>query len=89
MTKEQEIYKNMRRRGNIKKCYGQWCISYAALYCAIKDAGYKDDHTIWAIMENMLAAGWIRKSKDSWGRESEGLGHRFIIVKWPPRPDGD
>lgn len=80
MTKAQEIYQNMKKRGRIYKAYGKWGISYASLYVSIKEAGYTADETIWTIIENMKAKGYIRESKDTWGRERRH--QKYIITKW-------
>lgn len=81
MTKEQEIYKNMKKRGRLYKFKGKYGIRYSALYCAIKEAGYTDEQ-INTIIQRMIDKGYLRKSKDAWGRECEGLGFNFIIEKW-------
>jgi hypothetical protein len=79
MTKEQEIYKHMRHRGRIFKSHGKWGIRYSALYCAIKDAGYSDDNTIHAIIDNMVNKGYIRKTYNT--KDFKYMGN-FIILKW-------
>ena len=81
MSKEQEIYKNMKKRGRLYKFKGKFIINYPALYCAIKEAGYNEEQ-ITLIIKRMIEKGYIRKSKDVWGRTSEGLGFSFIIEKW-------
>lgn len=79
MTKEQEIYQNMRHR--VRKYRGKWCIGYAGLYCAIKEAGFTEDETIWKIMDNMVAKGYLRYSKDR-NRRTHGHFSNYIILKW-------
>lgn len=79
MTKEQMIYKNMRRRGNLYKSHGRYGIAFSSLYCAIKDAGYDDDATIRTIIRKMEDKGYIRKSRDVSGKTTTG---RYIIEKW-------
>lgn len=81
MTKEQEIYRNMKRRGRIYKAYGKWGIKYEGLYKAIEEAGYTDYKTIWKIIHRMEDKGYIRGSKDVCGRNYE-LNSRYIILKW-------
>lgn len=81
MTKEQEIYKNMKKRGRIYKSHGKWGIGYAPLYCSIKEAGFKDDKEIWQIIKGMEKKGYIRQSKDANGRTYGHLGN-YIIEKW-------
>ena len=86
MTKEQQIYKNMKRPGHIKKAYGKWCISYSKLIKAIIDTGYSRD-TADKIIENMLARGYIRESRNINGKTAteQGLKHSlsgYIITKW-------
>lgn len=81
MSKEQEIFKNMRKRGRLYKSHGKWTIGYAHLYCAIKEVGYRDDKTIHKIIEGMEDKGYIRQSKDVNGRTWGHMGH-YIITKW-------
>ena len=79
MTKEQMIYKNMRRKGNLYKSHGKYGITFLNLYCAIKDAGYDDYKTIRTIIDRMENKGYIRKSRDISGKTTTG---KYIIVKW-------
>ena len=58
MTKEQEIYKNMKASHGIVKSHGKWVIRYSALYVAIKNAGYSDEQ-IRKIIHLMLDEGYI------------------------------
>lgn len=81
MSKEQEIYKNMKRKGRLYKAYGKYGIRYPALYCSIKEAGFNEEQ-IHQIILNMIAKGYIRKSKDVNGRTWEGDGGNYIIEKW-------
>lgn len=81
MSKEQEIFQNMRHQHGIRKCNGKWVIRYSSLYCAIKEAGYKDDETIWKIMEGMERNGYIRQSRNVNGKTYGHLGN-YIITKW-------
>lgn len=79
MTKEQTIYQNIKRKGNLYKSHGKYSISFLNLYWAIKDAGYDNDKTIRTIIEGMISNGYIRKSKDISGKTTTG---RYIIEKW-------
>ena len=86
MTKEQQIFQNMKRRGRIYKAHGKWCISYAKLVNAIIEAGYDRD-TADRIIENMLAKNYIRQCKNVNGRTAtdQGMSHRlgnYVILKW-------
>jgi hypothetical protein len=81
MSKEQEIYKNMKRKGRLYKAYGKYGIRYPALYCSIKEAGYNEEQ-IHQIILNMIAKGYIRKVKNVNGRVLEGLASNYIIEKW-------
>ena len=81
MTKEQEIYKNMKKRGRIYKSHGKYGIRYAALYCSIKEAGFMTDEIIWKIIDRMENKGYIRQSRDINGRTCGHLGN-YIIEKW-------
>ena len=76
MTKEQQIYKNMKSRG-IVKAHGKWIISYNRLYCAIVDAGYKDYDTIRKIIDGMVANGYIRKP-----HSGNYISGNYVIEKW-------
>lgn len=72
---EKEIYRNMKKRGRIRKSHGKWVISYPALYCAIKETVYFSDYdTIIKIIDNMINGKYIRISR-SW-RDN------YIILKW-------
>lgn len=82
MTQEQLIYKNMKRKGNIWKSHGKFGISYSALYCAIKDAGYEDRETVQRIIKRMVNKGYIRHSKDVYGRSDWAWNGNYIIEKW-------
>jgi hypothetical protein len=77
MSKEQEIYKNMKKKGRIYKAYGKWGIDYASLYCSIKEAGYDSDAVIWRIINGMMNKGYIRLSKN---RVNRGL--KYVVEKW-------
>lgn len=79
MTKEQMIYKNMKRKGNLYKSHGKYGITFSSLYCAIKDAGYDDDKTIRTIIDRMEDKGYIRKSRDISGKTTTG---KYVIEKW-------
>lgn len=81
MTKEQEIYKNMRKRGRIFKAYGKYGIGYANLYCSIKEAGYTEEATIWKIIDGMERRGYIRQGRKSNGKTVGHCGN-YIIEKW-------
>ena len=84
MTKEQEIYKNMKKRG-IYKAYGKYGITYPNLYCAIKDAGYDNHKTIDTIINNMENKGYIRRSYDGTRNcdpHKAFTTGRYIILKW-------
>lgn len=81
MTKEQEIYKNMKKKGRIFKKYGKYGIGYAHLYCSIKEAGFPEDETIWKIIKGMENKGYIRQSRDVNGRTHGHFG-TYIIEKW-------
>ena len=76
MTKEQEIYRNMKKKGRIYKAYGKWGIGYASLYVSIKEAGYEDD-AVNQIIQGMKNKEYIRESKS---RTNKGL--KYIIEKW-------
>ena len=78
MTKEQEIYKNMKKRGRIyKKRNGKYGIDYPSLFVAIKEAGYDDDEMIEKIIKNMIDKGYLSKSHDGYNK-----GLRYVIEKW-------
>lgn len=88
MTKEQEIFKNMKKRGRIYKAYGKFGISYINLWKSIIEAGYDKEQTE-QIIRNMIKKGLIRYSKDCWGRtpdDKKGGGchykGKYIIEKW-------
>ena len=81
MTKEQEIYRNMKKRGRIFKKHGKYGIGYAPLYCSIKEAGFHEDEIIWEIIKRMESKGYIRQSRDVNGRIKGHLGN-YIIEKW-------
>ena len=76
LTKEQQIFKNIKSRGVIKS-HGKWVIDYKKLYCAIVDAGYKDYDTVRKIIDNMVAKGYIRKS-----HTGNRISSNYIIEKW-------
>ena len=85
MTKEQEIYKNMKRKGYIYKSHGKWGISYSKLYHAIADAGYNDYKTINTIIDRMERKGYIRRSYDgtpTCDPHKAFTTGRYIILKW-------
>lgn len=83
MTKEQEIFQNMKKRGRIHKAYGKWVIKYPALYVSIKEAGYAEDEQIWGIIDNMIKAGYIRRSLDINGKPCIlKHGGNYIITRW-------
>ena len=79
MTKEQEIYRNMKASRKIYKAYGKYGIRFSALYCAIKEAGYNNDTIIRKIIQKMENNGYIRKSKGINGQENFA---KYIILKW-------
>lgn len=79
MTKEQEIYKNMKMNHHIWKSHGKYGINFESLYCAIKDAGYDDDKTIRTIIHRMVDKGYIRMSKSIGKNQYTG---KYIIEKW-------
>ena len=79
MTKEQEIYKNMRKRGRIYKFNGKYGINTAQLFGAIQEAGYADRNTVYQIIDKMEEKGYIRKSLMPNGKPKMG---RYIIQKW-------
>lgn len=87
MTKEKQIYQNMKHNHRIFKSHGKYGIKYSGLYMAIKEAGYNDRDVINKIIDNMISSGYIRPSKDVWGRTctDQGLSHHlgnYIILKW-------
>lgn len=77
MTKAQEIYRNMKKRGRIYKAYGKWGINFSSLYVSIKEAGYTEDDIIRKIIHNMEDKGYIRTSHS---KVNQGL--KYIIEKW-------
>lgn len=84
MTREQLIYKEIR--GRAYNTRGKWGISYSGLFCAIRDAGYSAEDAD-KIIDNMLAAGYIRQSRRANGKTAteQGLSHhmgKYIILKW-------
>ena len=83
MTKEQEIYKNMReiakRRHTLKKSHGKWWVSYPTLLNAIEEAGYNENQSN-TIIDRMIAKGYIHICRDINGHEFIGRG--LIIDKW-------
>jgi hypothetical protein len=81
MTKEQEIYRNMKKRGRIFRAHGKYGIGYAHLYCSIKEAGYPDDATIWQIIDGMERRGYIRQSVKPNGKTAGHCGN-YVIEKW-------
>lgn len=87
MTKEQEIYKNMRKKGRIMKSHNKWVIRASKLMLAISEAGYEDIVTQKQIIQGMIDKGYLRESKDVWGRTARDQGltflmGNFIIEKW-------
>lgn len=76
MTKEQEIYKNMKR--NLYKSHGKWTIGIAKLYKAIWDAGYNKAQSE-IIIKGMETKGYIRRTKNVNGKPT--CGH-YVIEKW-------
>lgn len=80
MTKEQEIYKNMKASHGIVKSHGKWVIRYPALYMAIKKAGYSDEQ-IRKIIDRMCDKGYIHRIKWADGKE-RGAGAGLVIDKW-------
>ena len=74
MTKEQEIYKNMKSR--IFKAYGKFCIKKSFLLLSIKEAKYNDE-TALEILKRMETKGYIRLSNS---RYNKGL--TYIIERW-------
>ena len=91
MTKEQEIYKNMkeigRRAHTLKKCHGRWWVSYTTLVDAIRAAGYAEEQ-ISPIISRMEEKGYIhtmRPVKHIPGKTATGERARyagFIIDRW-------
>lgn len=86
MSKEQEIYRNMKKRGRIYKTHGKWKINYPSLLCSIEEAGYTQDESNM-IIEKMLRKGYIRQVRDAYGRtdSSKGMSHHlsgYIIERW-------
>ena len=83
MTKEQEIYRNMKaiakRRHTMGKSHGRWWVSYPTLHDAIKDAGFADDKTIAAIIDRMEEKGYIHAARTANGHKNPGT---YIIDKW-------
>lgn len=80
MTKEKQIFDNMRHQHGIRKFHGKWVIRYSSLYCAIKEAGYTSDEAIRQIINGMVKQGYIRKSRNVNGKE-QAFGN-YIIEKW-------
>lgn len=86
MSKEQEIYRNMKKRGRIYKTHGKWKINYPSLLCSIEEAGYTQDESNM-IIEAMLRKGYIRQVRDAYGRTDadKGMSHHlsgYIIERW-------
>jgi predicted transcriptional regulator len=79
MTKEQEIYKNMKMNHRIWKSHGKYGINFENLYCAIRDAGYDDYNTICTIIDRMVDKGYIRMSRSIGRAKNTG---KYIIEKW-------
>lgn len=79
MTKEKQIFDNMRHQHGICKSHGKWVIRYSALYCAIKEAGYTSDEVIWKIIDGMIKQGYLRKARNVNGKTTTG---NYIIEKW-------
>lgn len=77
MTKEQLIFKNMKKHGRIYKSHGKFGIGYSALYVSIKEAGYENEATIKKIIDAMINGGYLRYSR---AKANKGL--KFIIEKW-------
>ena len=77
MTKEQQIYKNMKLSHRIYKSrYSKYfIIPYSALYCAISDAGYREYATIHTVINNMVKGGYIAQCKN-------GVSLAYRILKW-------
>jgi len=83
MTKEQEIFKNMkeigRRRHTLKKSHGRWWVSHPTLVDAIEQSGFKEAQAI-VIISRMEAKGYVHTRKDVNGRAVMGGG--YVIDKW-------
>lgn len=83
MTKEQEIFKNMkeigRRRHTLRKSHGKWWVSSPTLASAIEEAGFTEKQA-WTIIDRMEAKGYIHQRRDINGHKVFGGG--YIIDKW-------
>jgi len=77
MTKEQEIYKAMKRRGVFKR-YGKWLITYSKMFCAVRDCGYSVEQTN-KIIEGMIAQGYIRRVHKV---KCRPISTNYVIERW-------